>query len=314
MSTKGIEYKRFVSKEGIHFIAMDLEAYVRESIAHHTYAENEEDYQVICPYCATAYKHDASYHGQPYLKYKLYVGKNLEYGRCFRCNQRFVGISDKLRFDIPHITAPNLSLDWNLEILNGPYWDLGKFYEFKEEDELGLKYLVEKRHYHMKKLYKVLKIRFDQDHNPVIPYFYHGELIYYQIKNAYGIGGKSYPPYFNPPIDHKPAYIIEHGDNTKFVISEGTFDCIADLIMYPNRTPFGVMGSSITDYQIGMLRSYVPDDIIVYMDETSISEKIANRIARYIDYADIRVIPSNGQDPEEKLKEIISNQVEDEHY
>ena len=166
----------------------------------------------------------------------------------------------------------------------------------------------------MKSLYKILKIRFDAEHNPVIPYFYHGNLIYYQIKNAYGFRGKSYPPYFNPPIDHKPAYIIEHGDNTKFIISEGTFDCIADLIMYPNRTPFGVMGSSITDYQIGMLRSYVPDDILIYMDETSISEKIANKIARYIDYADIHIVKSNGEDPEEALKRKIQEQIESEGY
>jgi hypothetical protein len=73
--------------------------------------------------------------------------------------------------------------------------------------------------------------------------------------------------------------------------------------MYPDRTPFAVLGSDITPYQIAILRSYCPEDILIYMDKTDLSESIRTTIAKYINYADFDIVKSNGQDPEECLKE-----------
>ena len=172
------------------------------------------------------------------------------------------------------------------------------FNSFDEYDEQGYQYLVRERHGYFKDLYKVLGIRFT-NHNPVIPFYYKGELIYYQIKFAFG---NNRMPYFSPPIEYKPGYLIEHDDNKKFIICEGTFDAISLLIQAPSYTPFAILGSSITDYQITMLRSFVPEKIIVYMDTTELSIKVVNKIKKYINYADVNIIKSYGKDPEENLR------------
>ena len=66
--------------------------------------------------------------------------------------------------------------------------------------------------------------------------------------------------------------------------------------------PVAILGSSISDYQLEFIREYVPDEIIVYMDETDISKRVASKIQSVIDYCPIRIIKSDGQDPEENLK------------
>ena len=63
-----------------------------------------------------------------------------------------------------------------------------------------------------------------------------------------------------------------------------------------------VLGSSVSDYQLQFLREYVPEEIVIYMDETKISERIRERISRTIDYCPISIIKSDGTDPEEMMK------------
>lgn len=285
------------SKKGKNIVIFNLEDYAQEQLDKNLFTEDKDDYKMICPHCVDAYLSDRSYDG-PYEKYKLYVTKDFSIGHCFRCGRIFVHNDDSLRFDIPVPEPPISLVDFELVKLNGKIWNLELFNEFEDFDEEGYNYLIKKRHVHFKKLYKLLNIKFS-NHNPVIPFYFKGELIYYQIKMAFGDKGI---PYFSPPITHKPAYIIEHGENKKFVISEGTFDGIADLILFPDRTPFCLLGSSITDYQITMLRTYVPEDILIYMDDTELSYKVAERINQYINYANIEIRHSNGQDPEEYLK------------
>ena len=62
-----------------------------------------------------------------------------------------------------------------------------------------------------------------------------------------------------------------------------------------------VLGSSVSDYQLQFLREYVPQEIVIYMDETKISERIRERISRTIDYCPINIIKSDGTDPEENM-------------
>ena len=72
--------------------------------------------------------------------------------------------------------------------------------------------------------------------------------------------------------------------------------------MAPEYMPIAILGSSISDYQLSFIREYVPEEIIVYMDETDISKRVATKIQSVIDYCPIRIIKSDGQDPEENLK------------
>lgn len=131
----------------------------------------------------------------------------------------------------------------------------------------------------------------------VMPFYYHGELMYYQIRFT----GNSKIRYFFPPISAKMPYIIEHGDNKKFIICEGVYDAIACLLQGPSYTPMAVLGSSISDYQLGFLREYVPEKILVYMDDSEKSKSVASKIRSVIDYCPIDIIWSDGTDPEEKM-------------
>ena len=78
------------------------------------------------------------------------------------------------------------------------------------------------------------------------------------------------------------------------------------MIQAPGYTPFAVLGSSISDYQIQFLREYVPDEILIMMDETSISKKIFNKLISIVDYCPISIIRTYGEDPEEIMKKKIA--------
>ena len=134
-----------------------------------------------------------------------------------------------------------------------------------------------------------------------MPFKYHGEVFYYQIR----FSGTGNIRYFFPPISKKPPYIIEHGDmsgKVNLIVVEGVFDAIAALIMAPKFIPVAVLGSSISDYQLDFIREYNINSICVFMDKTDISTRIAQKIKSKVDYCPIRIIPSNGEDPEERMK------------
>ena len=182
--------------------------------------------------------------------------------------------------------------------LSDPVWSLEKYlFEFDDFDETGFNYLMS-RHRFMGDLYKILDFKF-MDGNIVMPFKYKGEVFYYQIRFS---GKNTKIRYFFPPISAKPPYIIEHGDCKKIIICEGIFDAIALLIMAPEFMPIAILGSSISDYQLQFIREYIPEEIVVYMDETEISKRVATKIQSVIDYCPIRIIKSDGQDPEENLK------------
>ncbi|MBR2246537.1 MAG: hypothetical protein IJ880_05880, partial [Bacilli bacterium] len=86
----------------------------------------------------------------------------------------------------------------------------------------------------------------------------------------------------------------------------GVYDAISLLIQAPSYIPVAVLGSSISDYQMDFIREYLPEKILVYMDKTDISIRIAERLKSAIDYCPIGVIKSDGEDPEECMKRKMS--------
>lgn len=274
---------------------MNLEKYVREMRHKGLVKETASDYITLCPECYQRHVKE----GKPnYRKLKLYVDRDLQYSHCFVCNSVYLD-DNTLKTGIKTFEPEISSRDWKLcKLGNDGYWSLDKFETFDEYDEIGIDYLAKKRYYLYKQMYKLFGIRF-KDHNPVIPFYYKGELIFYQMRL---IDPNSRIKYFTPPTEFKNPYILEHGDNKKFVICEGTFDAIACRILFPDRTPFAVLGSNITSYQIEMLRTYLPEDILVYMDKTELSRNIMRTIQSKINYVDIHIHESDGMDPEEFMK------------
>lgn len=253
-----------------------------------------DEYIIHCPFCKE----------EGHTKHKLYIKSDLSVGHCFVCTRSFINATNKIDTSF-QISPRLLNFGWGrqqfkLVPLTDPTWSLEKFFnEFDDYSEEGVKYLLG-RHKYLENLWQALEFKF-WDGNIVMPFKYHGNIFYYQIRFT-GNTGKI--RYFFPPISAKPPYIIEHGPNPgkKVIICEGVFDAISLLVQAPSYMPFAVLGSSISDYQIDFLREYVPEKVLIYMDETEISKRIAGRIKQELGYCEVRIIPSDGEDPEECMK------------
>jgi len=283
-------------------INMDLETYVEKMKGLGLCKEKKNDWAVLCPNC---YEEHRAKGEMNYRSLKLWVDKDLKYSHCFRCGTVYISDDGSLDTRVRSIEDP---VDFNnfkvVKIENDPYFTIDRFYTFSEYDEIGVNYLAS-RVYLYREMYKYLKIRFDSDHNPVTPFFINDELVYYQIRI---IDKSSDKKYHNPIISHKTPYILKSSNPiTHVYICEGTFDAIALRLLYPDATSFAVLGSDITTYQIAILRTMVPDKITIFMDKTEISLRIKDSIQKYINYCEIEIHKSNGQDPEEYLKEKIVN-------
>ena len=288
-----MEYQEIIKKDGKHIIFCNFEDLLTESFGVKSMREVESfkkpngEYICHCPFCKK----------EGHKKHKLYIKSDLTVGHCFVCTRAFVNVTDKVEVSYQPPKFLLAREPFHVVKLSDPEWSLDRFnYEFDDYSEFGYRYLVG-RHKYMDPLYKVLKFKFWDD-NIVMPFYYHDELIYYQIRFT----KQNKIRYFFPPIKGgKPPYIIEHGDNKNFIICEGVYDAIALLIQAPSYTPMAVLGSSISDYQLGFLREYVPRKIVVYMDDTEKSIGVANKIRSVIDYCPIGIIRSDGTDPEEKM-------------
>ena len=260
-----------------------------------THLTNNDEYIIHCPFCKA----------EGHKKHKLYIKGDLSVGHCFVCTRAFANVTDDINLSVKtpdFITSLFGHQEFKPVFLSDPVWTLDRYkYEFDDYSEIGVNYLIG-RHGFMKDLYKILGFRFLDD-NVVMPFFYHGEVFYYQIRFT----GDSKIRYYFPPISAKPPYIIERNNNKKFIIQEGVYDAIANMIMAPEYTPMSVLGSSISDYQMEFLKEYAPEEILVYMDETKISVRIANKLKGAGFFCPIRIIKSNGEDPEEHMKAILKN-------
>lgn len=293
-----MEYKQVKRKNGELVVFCNFEDLLKDFYEVGTMEEVEthvnnstREYIIHCPFCRE----------EGHTKHKLYIKSDLTVGHCFVCGRAFVNVTDEVKVDykIPNFFPTlNKKPGVNIVTLSDPVWSLDKYYnEFDDFDQKGYDYLVGRNPY-LAQLYKILGFKF-WDGNIVMPFYYKDKPFYYQIRFT----GKSKIRYFFPPIKDKPCWILEHGnlENPAICISEGIFDAIAMLLQAPQYIPVAVLGSSISDYQLDMIREYTPRKIAIFMDETDISIRIANKIKKVIDYCPISIIKSNGEDPEERM-------------
>lgn len=296
-----MQYKEVKTKKGkiIVFCKLDellIEFYQARSLEEVEPNAKGEEYIIHCPFCKN----------EGHTKHKLYIKKDCTEGHCFVCGRAFIHVTDDV--DTKY-RMPEYKKYWELgkekkfevvKLTDDQEWNLNKFkYEFDDEDEKGLAYLKSRQPF-LPELAKILDFKY-MDGNIVMPFKFDNEVFYYQIR----FSGNSKIRYFFPPISAKPPYIIERGnDNKKLILCEGVFDAIALLIQAPEFTPFACMGSSISDYQLEFLKKYNPDEILIYMDETSISKKIGDRLKQTI-LCPVGIVKSDGEDPEEHLNRLL---------
>lgn len=256
------------------------------------FVQSNGEYICRCPFC------EAGGH----TKKKLYVRDTLDEGHCFVCGRAFIGVDDSIKFDLrpPEFMESTFTRPLEISKITDPIWTLEKFQTFDRMSEKGFNYLRSRQPYLGEQLIRALDLRFVQD-NVAIPFYYPGipDPIYYQIRFT---GKNNKIRYFFPRIEDKPPYILAPKGSHKIIIVEGVFDAIAAILQSGlEYTVIAAMGSSLSDYQIEMIRNFGVESILIWMDEYDISLKIKRRLMPIFDYIPIGIIPSNGPDPEEVL-------------
>lgn len=310
-----LEYKEIVKKNGKHLIFCSFEDLLKEAYGVSTMDQVEavmvkSGSEIIahCPWCKE----------EGHTKHKLYIKDDFTVGQCFVCGRVFCNVTSELKTEV--IVPSSLSsfgsgpIKFELPEMKNEEWTMDKYYyEFDDTSEVGMKYLLG-RHGFFKDLAKALGFKF-WNGNVVMPFFFRGEPYYYQIR----FSGNSKIRYFLPPVSQKSCYIIERSEEDikhRILIVEGIYDAVAGLIQCPDFTPVAVLGSSISDYQIAQIREYsgYVTEILIWMDETSISKKIKKKVRSIIDYCPINIIYSKGEDPEEILKKKLKYGLELTQY
>lgn len=299
-----MEYQEWIKRDGTVLILCSFDELLMDYYGCSSMTQiqskmkNNGEYVIQCPFCKS----------EGYVKEKLYIKGDLTVGHCFKCHRAYLNVTDTIEYKIKKPNLKFRSNNYDLVKLNDKNWTLDMYYnEFEDYDERGYKYLLG-RHEFMDPLYKVLGFKF-YNHNVVMPFFFHGELIYYQIRFT----NKNPIRYYFPPISHKPIYVIDTGSKD-LMICEGVFDTISSLLMYPDKTHIAVLGSTVSDYQIEMIRTYNPRSIKVYMDETKLSLGVIKKLKSIIDNVEYTWVNSDGEDPEERFKRYIKRGVYDEMY
>lgn len=264
---------------------------------------NSGSYLCVCPVCQ--YNHakgiDGYSYDPNYRKRKLSVDANREVAYCYRAQHAFIDCSDRIIVNLARIN-PLMQEDVTLIKLANieDHTD-----NIRRLTPKHIKYLKDRNPMIDPDLFGIKSFEFWDDRpNVFIPTYWNNELIYYQLRFM----DDDIPKYYLPSILRKPLYIpkCKSLDCSKIVICEGVFDAIACYYLYPDRIPVAVFGSDINKYQLGLLRSSIMvDDILIYMDDTSKSKKIKNRLehsalANYVSKIEIR--ESDGEDPEEYLR------------
>jgi hypothetical protein len=298
-----MEYKEIQTKKGKKVVFCKLDELLMEAFRVNTPEElvnfadpGSGEFICHCPFCKK----------EGHRKHKLYINDEMEQGFCFVCCRSFINVCDDLVFKTPDLDLLKAGPSyWSpISYLENTEKRSPNFLEFLDSSEDGMRYLLG-RHKFLGELSKILGFRYTDKGDVVIPFKYHSDVIYYQIRH---IDADERVRYWLPPMPKgtKPPYIIENGNNKKLIICEGVFDAIALLIQAPTFTPVAVLGSTITDYQLNFLREYVPEEIKVYMDDTDKSRHVRDRIKSVINYCPVSIIRSDGTDPEENLKKKLS--------
>ena len=230
-----------------------------KKLADQSVRATETHFVVQCPTCKTNGK----------IKDKLYIRKDHQVGYCFVCNTVYQNersefnyrrglLSDKTFTEV--VSIENIKIEFD---------------KYKSFDKNGIEYLRE-RNANLYKDYSKYSIRFGFN-KCVIPFYFEKKLIYYIFRNYTGE-----MKYFNPPIKNKPLYIppfYNIKEPHTLVITEGVFDAIACNYLFDKEgfMPIALLGSTITNYQLGLLEKANFNKVIIFMDELGLSEKVREK-------------------------------------
>jgi len=262
--------------------------------------ENSTHFIYYCPNCE--YKRDR--HDRDG---KFYWSKEKSVGYCHKCVTAFFPESNE---SVVHqelnntITATISRLRNEERFIDPPRIQ----FDFDELTLENLAYL-KSRHLFLPILAKYLHCKSwnGSKKGTVFPFFYKNYISGFQARfHTDDKSSRYYTSGGNHKILYSPVHVFTNfnlrpWDGT-ITLVEGIFDAIAALIMgYPS--PLAVFGSSVSAYQILLLRKLLPDNAFIMMDNKDISWAIAKQIKKEVkSISDTQIIHFNGLDPEEHFK------------
>lgn len=214
----------------------------------------------------------------------LSIHRSMRWARCFRCDKIFIAKGlhiDEIKNELAEEQETTVSASGIVKLANPMIQKL-----YKPVPKEGIEYLRNRNP--LVDDWTRYKLGYDET-SIFIPYYYMGELIFYQIR--YMKGARRY----NMPSIPSPIYIAREWDYTKpTIISEGPFDVIAnDNAVGDEFNIVGLVGKSLSQYKLQLLENLSTPQYYIMLDETELSEKIQSKL-----YGS-RIIPTFGPDPEE---------------
>lgn len=242
------------------------------------------DYVCECPECVKEGK----------TGHYCWITKDFRVGHCFRCDTVFVNKEEQAS-ELERTTRIKPFKPFKSNFIDYPEIDTTYYYESKPIDEVTEKYLLNRNPFIDYNKFQ-LKCRYNR---VVIPFYYGDALVYYQIRFIDPTG----PKYFNPVTSNKPLYMVPGQEITDTaVLSEGTFDVMAlDSLYGKEYTKIGLLGKFITDSQLKLLKKYDFKHFLVYLDETELSIKLAQKVSSEFPNAKVNAVKTE-LDPEEYLR------------
>ena len=278
-------------KSKLEIVKYDLEGLVAEQIPNYKSFSQDKKFRVKCPFCEEG-KTPA-----------LSILRNLKVGICFRCEKLFVNDSNLETFDTKSDFISDLiSLHSDKESLcaiNNSIFDLFSDIDHNEFLEKRNPFVKDWNYYGIK-----------QGENEVItPYYLFGELVYFQIRKYNPRG------FYNPKNVSAPLF-IPSGVKAKgrwyqdcpTVLVEGPFDAIAiDTVRQYSNKKFNIAalgGKVMTELRSSLLKQLGVTNIVIFLDESVLSEDLSKDMRENYGFRNVSVIPSSGPDPEEVEREM----------
>lgn len=266
-----------------------------------------DEQRYFCPVCPDK-------RGKPDREGKLYWSTLKNVGWCFLCSTAFFPQELAMEDRVPTLDGRYLAgLDRLLGVFR-PSLTEPEPLPFVFADRFGvvdkelLDYL-EQRNPYLPGLVRLLGIRgwFGRDKGVVLPFWYREAVVKFQTRFLYKTTPKYYTsigqkPFYSPHQVFRPQ-AFDQGSIEEVTLCEGVFDAIALACMgFP--TPLAMLGKTVSEFQVHLLRLLGPRGVIAALDEWQLSKDLVTRLQRHRlpSVEALRIITpwsKQAQDPEE---------------
>ena len=258
-----------------------------------------KSYRIACPRCVQRNKDNITHKN-------LSISSDFTIGHCFRCELTIV---DEIKGANKEINFERESFKLKaFEIERIKCDSMEKALDIQNDDN-SINYIKERNPY-----YDINRNQFHLKCKPnkiIIPYFdKNTNWIYYQFRYIDESKSPTDSKYYNPVIDMKPLFLtceengkvdwkVEHPT----ILVEGALTAIAlKLVVQGKANVVGLMGKTLTDYQVQFLKRLYFSKLFIMMDELSLSEQVSKKLLDNYSIESI-IIDSDGRDAEEMISD-----------